>query len=211
MILSRRGTPLVVSAPSGAGKTTLCHRAVARLSDLVFSISHTTRPPRGGEAMGRDYHFVDDEAFVAMAARGEFLEHAQVHGRRYGTGRAAACAHLAAGRDVLFDIDLQGGAQIAAALSDAVLVFILPPSLEALAQRLRARGTEGEADVVRRLGAAANEIRAAAAYTHFIINDDLEEATEALESIVRAERLRRADWPLLLDQVLHGQGAMAPR
>lgn len=208
MNIPRRGTPLVVSAPSGAGKTTLCHRVVQRLDDIVFSISHTTRPPRGGEVAGIDYHFVTDGEFVDMAAQGDFLEHAHVHGHRYGTGRAAAHAHLAAGRDVLFDIDLQGGAQIARALPDAVLVFIMPPSLHVLAERLRARGTDSEAQIAQRLGAADQEIRAASAYTHYIVNEDLDEATTALESIVRAERLRHTHWPQLQNMVLgtsHGQ------
>jgi guanylate kinase len=202
MLIPRRGTPLVVSAPSGAGKTTLCHRVVDRMDAIVFSISHTTRAPRPGEVDGVDYHFVSETTFDAMVAAGSFLEWAHVHGRRYGTGRAQAEQHLAAGTDVLFDIDLQGGAQIAKAMNDAVLVFILPPSMEALSERLRNRLTESHEEVEKRLSVAVQEIIEGASYTHFIVNDVLNDAIESLESVVRAERLRHVHRDALLKQVL---------
>jgi guanylate kinase len=206
VIISRRGTPLVVSAPSGAGKTTLCHRVIARMTDIVFSVSHTTRAPRGGEAHVKDYHFVDDAQFTELIDNGAFLEWAHVHGRRYGTARAQAERHLKAGTDVLFDIDVQGGAQIASALEDAVLIFIMPPSMAVLAERLRNRLTDTHEEVHRRLGTAAQEILSAASYTHFIINDNLDEATVALESVVRAERLKHVHKEVMFKQVLGRHG-----
>jgi guanylate kinase len=196
----------VVSAPSGAGKTTLCHRVIARMTDIVFSVSHTTRAPRGGEAHGKDYHFVDDAQFTELIDNGAFLEWAHVHGRRYGTARAQAERHLKAGTDVLFDIDVQGGAQIASALEDAVLIFIMPPSMAVLAERLRNRLTDTHEEVHRRLGTAAQEILSAASYTHFIINDNLDEATVALESVVRAERLKHVHKEVMFKQVLGRHG-----
>ncbi len=209
MIIPRRGSPLVVSAPSGAGKTTLCHRVIQRMNDIVFSVSHTTRQPRGGEQTGVDYHFVDDARFSELTHKEAFLEWAHVHGKRYGTTRAEAELHLKAGTDVLFDIDVQGGAQIARALSDAVLVFILPPSMAVLAERLRNRHTNSAQEVQERLGAAAQEILSASVYTHFIVNDNLDEATLALESIVRAERLKHVHKEALLKQVLGRHGPQA--
>lgn len=202
MIIPRRGTPLVVSAPSGAGKTTLCHRVIQRMSDIVYSVSHTTRPMRGTEVDGRDYHFVQEAQFDQLVEDEAFLEWAHVHGRRYGTTRAQAELHLKAGSDVLFDIDVQGGAQIAAALSDAVLIVILPPSMAVLAERLRNRHTDSAEQIKARLGAASTEILAAASYTHFIVNDNLDEATLALESVVRAERLKHVHKDALLARVL---------
>lgn len=205
MIIARRGTPLVISAPSGAGKTTLCHRVIQRMSDIVYSVSHTTRPARGAEVDGRDYHFVQDAEFDGLVQHQAFLEWAHVHGRRYGTTRAQAELHLKAGSDVLFDIDVQGGAQIARAMSDAVLILIMPPSMTVLAERLRNRQTDSSEQIKARLGAAAAEILAAVDYTHFIVNDNLDEATIALESIVRAERLKRVHKDALFCKVLGRQ------
>lgn len=202
MIIARRGTPLVVSAPSGAGKTTLCHRVIQRMSSLVFSVSHTTRPPRGAEIEGKDYHFVSNSEFDALVESGSFLEWAHVYGQRYGTTKAQAERHLRAGTDVLFDIDVQGGGQIAQTLSDAVLILIMPPSMTVLAERLRNRHTDSAEAITRRLGAAAQEMMAAAQYTHFIVNDNLDEATVALESVVRSERLKHVHKDALYKQIL---------
>jgi guanylate kinase len=201
VIISRRGTPLVISAPSGAGKTTLCHRVIQRMASLVFSVSHTTRAPRGQEVEGKDYHFISDAQFDELVAADAFLEWAHVHGKRYGTTRAQAERHLKAGTDVLFDIDVQGGRQISEAIEDAVLILIMPPSMTVLAERLRNRHTDTAEAINRRLGAAAQEMIAAASYTHFIVNDNLDEATIALESVVRAERLKRVAKAALLKQI----------
>ncbi len=151
------GLMLVLSAPSGAGKTTLARRLVERLPDAVFSVSYTTRPPRPGERDGVDYHFVDRDTFDRMVADGAFLEWAEVHGNRYGSAWAAVRSELRAGRIVVFDIDVQGGEQIAARYPDAVTVLIVPPSLEELERRLRGRRTEDDAALTRRLAVAEAE------------------------------------------------------
>jgi guanylate kinase len=207
---TRRGTPIVLSAPSGAGKTTLCHRVRQTLPHLAFSVSHTTRLARAGELSGRDYHFVDEAEFERLADGGHFLEWAHVHRRRYGTSRAATEALLAAGDDVLFDIDVQGGRQIANALPEAVLVLVLPPSLDVLAERLRKRHADADEEIEKRLQVAASEIRAADFYTHIIVNESLAEATRALESVILAERVRARGRSSLVEQVLTRAGPARP-
>jgi guanylate kinase len=199
----RRGVPMVVSAPSGGGKTTLCHKLIATHAGIEFSVSHTTRPPRGVERDGVDYHFVDDVAFDRVVAEGGFLESATVHGHRYGTHRREAEGRLARGIDVLFDIDIQGGRQVAERVSDAVLVFILPPDMATLEARLRDRKSDTPEVIVRRLEAARSEIDDAGFYTHWIVNDDLEQACRELSSILIAERLRRIDSRALVHHVLN--------
>ena len=199
-----RGVPIVVSAPSGAGKTTLCRRVMQRLRNVAFSISHTTRAIRAKERPDVDYHFVDDAGFDALVADKAFVEWAHVHKHRYGTSRAATERLLAAGCDVFFDIDVQGGAQIAKAMPNAALVLVLPPSLEVLGERLRQRHSDSDEQIHARLAVAAQEIRSASFYTHVLINEDLHEATVALESIVRAERLRNVDRQAVLQHVLRG-------
>ena len=185
------GLMLVLSAPSGAGKTTLARRLVECLPDAVFSISYTTRPPRPGERDGVDYHFVDRETFDGMVARGAFLEWAEVHGNHYGSAWEAVRKDLAAGRIVVFDIDVQGGEQIAAKHPDAVTVLIVPPSFEELERRLRGRRTEDEEALARRLAAAEAEIaRALESYGYLVVNDELDHAQAALEAILQAERHR---------------------
>ncbi len=186
-----RGVPLVLSAPSGGGKTTLCHRLVDELSKVEFSISHTTRSPRGKEVDGVDYHFVDDSEFKSMVDAGKFLEWAEVHSKNYGTALEQAELRLSQGIDILFDIDIQGGHQIADRMDDAVLIFILPPSMTILGERLRGRGTDSSEQIEKRMQAAAQEIKEATGYTHWIVNDDLDSAYEELKSIVLAERIRR--------------------
>lgn len=189
----RRGVPVVVSAPSGGGKTTLCRRVMQQLGGIEFSVSHTTRAPRGSERDGVDYHFVTDDAFDRLVAGKTFLEWAHVHGRRYGTSRAAVETRLAQGIDVFFDIDVQGGRQIADAMPDAVLVFVLPPDMATLERRLRSRNSDSAAQIATRLAAARREMETAAFYTYWIVNDSLDRAVDQLRAVVVAERLRRVD------------------
>ncbi len=184
------GLLLVLSAPSGAGKTTLAHRFVAECGDAAFSISATTRAPRGAERDGVDYHFVAPERFAALVAEGAFAEWAEVHGNRYGTLRSTVEEALRAGRVAVFDIDVQGGAQVKARWPrEAVAVLILPPSPEELERRLRARSTDADAEIVRRLAAARSEIERGVRHSDYlIVNDDLEDALRQLEAIVAHER-----------------------
>jgi guanylate kinase len=188
------GLLLVLSAPSGAGKTTLAHRFRAAHPEAVFSVSATTRAPRGAERDGVDYHFVSHERFAELVAQGAFAEWAEVHGQRYGTLRATVDEALAARRVALFDIDVQGGAQIHAAWPDAAAtVFIVPPDLGELERRLRGRSTDGD-DVIRlRLAAArAETVRGLATYDFVVVNDSLDAALARLDAIAAHERARRA-------------------
>jgi guanylate kinase len=189
-VIRRRGTLFVVSAPSGAGKTTLCREIRLRLPDLAYSVSVTTRPPRPGEIDGADFRFVGVSEFQAMLARGEFAEWATVHGNLYGTRARALEDALATGRDVLLDIDTQGAAQLRARYPDAVLIFILAPSVKELEQRLRERRSNMDADIERRLVRAREEIALWRQYDYLIVNRDVKEAMEQLESIILAERCR---------------------
>jgi guanylate kinase len=183
---------LVISSPSGAGKTSLSRRLVADHAELALSVSATTRAPRKGEEHGREYFFVDPQTFADMVARDEFLEHADVHEHRYGTPRTPVMDALAAGQDVLFDIDWQGAMAIAeAAPGDVVRVFILPPSMAELSRRLHARAQDAEDVIQRRLGRAAAEIRMWGEYDYVIVNEDYDKAYIQLEHIYRAERLKR--------------------
>jgi guanylate kinase len=192
MSSDRRGLLLVVSSPSGAGKTTLSKRLLADHPDLVLSVSATTRAPRAGETDGREYRFLDRAAFDAMVAGDAFLEWADVHEHRYGTPREAVAAALADGKDVLFDIDWQGAAAIAAAApAEAVRVFVLPPTMADLAQRLHDRAQDEEDVIRRRLGRAYGEIAHWSEYDYVLVNDDLERTYAELAAIYRAERLRR--------------------
>jgi len=183
---------VVLSAPSGCGKTTILKRVMADLPGLVFSVSHTTRLPRAGEQDGRDYFFVDRQGFESIRDRkpSGFLEWAEVHGNFYGTGRQGVEEQRAAGLDVILDIDIQGAAQVRRA-TDPVTVFIAPPSLDELGRRLRGRGSEDEQTVALRLNNAEQEMQAAGEYDYLIVNDVLDEAVESLRSILIAERLRR--------------------
>lgn len=183
---------LIVSSPSGAGKTTLCARLRARVPDLRFSVSHTTRKPRPTEVDGREYHFVDDVTFARMVEGGRFAEWAEVHGRSYGTAHSEVELAREVAHGVLFDIDFQGARQIKARVPDAVSVFILPPSIIELERRLRGRGTEDEATTRRRLANAKREIAHYGLFDYVVVNDDLDRAEERLVSIVIAERCRRA-------------------
>ena len=183
---------LVISSPSGAGKTSLSRRLIADYPALRLSISVTTRAPRPGEQDGREYRFVSDAEFAAMQAEGAFLEWAQVHDNRYGSPAGPALATLAGGEDVLFDIDWQGALSVAAyAPADTVKVFILPPSLQALAERLRTRAQDSEAVIARRLAGARTEIEKWDRYDYVIVNDDFEAAYHTLSNLYLAERERR--------------------
>ncbi len=190
--MSASGNLLIVSAPSGAGKTTLVKALLARDAQVGYSVSCTTRAPRTGERDGVDYFFVSDDEFRRRIAASEFLEHAEVHGHRYGTLRSWIEAQLHADRDVVLDIDTQGAAQVRALMPEAVSIFILPPSLAELEARLRSRGTDADAVIERRLAAARAEIAHAGEYDYVIINKDLDTAIADLAAVVRASRLRHA-------------------
>jgi guanylate kinase len=192
MSSERRGLLLVISSPSGAGKTSLSRRLAQEHAQIDLSISATTRAPRPGEADGREYHFVTRETFDVRAAAGAFLEWAEVHEHRYGTPRAPVEAALDAGRDVLFDIDWQGAASIAAALpKDTVRIFILPPTMDALSARLHGRAQDAHDVIARRLARAHGEIARWRDYDYVIVNDDFAQAYAEIAAIYLAERLRR--------------------
>jgi len=182
--------PVVLAGPSGTGKTTLARRLVEGASEYCFSVSATTRPPRSGERDGVDYHFLDRATFEAMAERGEMAEWAEVHGRWYGTPRSELDVAAAKGRHLVLDIDVQGARQIRAASPEALLVFVLPPSVEALVHRLTGRGTEGQEQVARRLRTALEELKAVSEFDHVVVNEDLERCVEEIRGIIRAETRR---------------------
>jgi guanylate kinase len=193
---------LIVSSPSGAGKTTLCTRLRSELPDLRFSVSHTTRRPRPSEVDGREYHFVETATFEQMVRAGEFAEWARVHDSLYGTSLKEIEISRASARGVLFDIDYQGARQIKASLPDAVGVFILPPSLSELERRLRGRGTEDEPATLRRLKNATDEVEHYGIFDYVIVNDEVNRAYQELRSIVYAERCRRGRRALLCERLL---------
>ncbi|RMF44247.1 MAG: guanylate kinase [Deltaproteobacteria bacterium] len=190
--VKRHGFLLVVSAPSGAGKTTLCRYLIDIFPEIRQSVSFTTREIRPGEIEGRDYHFIGAERFQQMVDAGDFAEWAEVHGNRYGTSRHVLAESLQAGEDILLDIDCQGAAQLKRTVDSAVFVFILPPSLAELEKRLRGRGTDSEEVIERRLVNARREIVEAHWYDYLVVNADIEQAAEQLKSIVLAERCRAA-------------------
>jgi guanylate kinase len=192
----RRGLLLILSSPSGAGKSTIARRLMAWDPTIRFSISATTRPPRPGEVDGREYHFRSREAFQAMVAAGEMLEHAEVFGHLYGSPRGPVAAALAEGRDTLFDIDWQGGQQIKQAMRDDVVsIFLLPPSIAELERRLRARAQDSEAVIRGRMAKSEAEISHWAEYDYVLVNRDLDACEAEVCAIVTAERLRRPRRP----------------
>jgi guanylate kinase len=182
--VTERACPVVLAAPSGTGKTTLARRLVEERGRYAFSVSATTRAPRGTEQDGIDYHFVSREAFLGMIERGELVEWAEVHGRMYGTPKAMLDQAAAAGRHVLLDIDVQGAWQVRAAVPDAKLIFVLPPSIGSLMERLRERGTEAPEEIARRLRSALDELQAAEEFDYVIVNDDLERCLDEIEGIM---------------------------
>ncbi len=185
-----KGLLIVISAPSGTGKTTLAHMLLKAFPNMEFSVSYTTRKPRLGEVNGKDYFFVDRDTFERMIEEGDFLEWAEVYGNLYGTSRSQVLKALNEGKDVLLDIDTQGALQVKKNFPEAVLIFILPPSLKELERRLRSRGTDDEETIERRLKTARVEIERAPLYDYIVVNDVLEEAFEKLKSIVIAEKCR---------------------
>ena len=192
-VSSRRGLMLVMSSPSGAGKTTLTRRLLEEDDDVEMSVSATTREPRPGEKEGHDYFFVSHDRFKEMIEQGELLEHAIVFENRYGTPRGPVSEALRKGKDVIFDIDWQGTQQLmsSTSASDLVRIFILPPSIRELEDRLRKRAQDSDATVQKRMAQAESEISHWAEYDYVLVNDDFERTYEDLKAIVRAERLKR--------------------
>ncbi len=182
------GVTLVLSAPSGTGKSTVAETLLARLPELTLSVSHTTRAPRGAEVDGRDYHFIDLETFRRMEAEGRFLESAKVHGNRYGTARSEVDRIRAQGRSVLLDVDVQGGQAVMEALPEALTVFLLPPGMEELERRLRGRGTDARETIRLRLDNARAELAAGPRYEHLVVNDDVGRAAHVIEDLIRRSR-----------------------
>lgn len=207
--VSDRGVLVIVSSPSGAGKTTLTRALLDEFKDkLAFSVSYTTRPIRVGEENGRDYWFVTPEEFERKVGAGEFAEHAYVHGNRYGTAIAPIEAALSAGRDMIFDVDWQGGAALSSRWpNDSLKIFILPPSMDELASRLRRRATDAQEVIDRRLRKAREELEHFDEYQHLIVNDDRERAYDLLRAIYLTRRYGKTDRP----EVPYTLSAMAER
>ena len=187
----RRGLMVVLSSPSGAGKTTLTRRLLAENTDMTMSVSATTRPPRSGERDGEDYYFVTKTRFAELEEQGEFLEHAKVFDNHYGTPRGPVEEALMQGQDVIFDIDWQGAQQLTqAAPYDLVKIFILPPNMRELEKRLRTRAQDSDAVIAKRMSKSEAEISHWAEYDYVVVNEDIETALQELLSIVRSERMR---------------------
>jgi guanylate kinase len=186
----RRGILYIISAPSGAGKTTLCKQIVASVSGLWHSVSFTTRKPRPGEEHGREYFFIEEKLFHDMVARNEFLEYAHVYSNWYGTPRNPLMEKMAQGIDVLLEIDVQGALQMKKKVGDAVYIFILPPSMDILRARLQGRGSDSQEEIVRRLQKVKEEVWCFREYYYIVRNDDLTQSLRELQSIFVAERLK---------------------
>ncbi len=198
----RRGLMLVLSSPSGAGKSTIARRLLDTDDAIELSVSVTTRARRGSEVDGVDYHFITEDDFARMREQGDLLESAAVHGNYYGTPRKPVEAHLASGRDVLFDIDWQGTEQLAAAMPEEVVrVFVLPPSMAELEERLRRRAEDADEVIARRLTNAREEMTRWRDYDYVIVNDDVQRSLKRVQSILTAERLKRVRNPALGDFV----------
>ena len=193
--------PVILSSPSGGGKTTIAKRLLAARGDVGYSVSCTTRLPRAGEVDGKDYYFLSTGEFVAARERGEFAESAEVHGKMYGTLRREVQRVLGAGRHVLMDIDVQGAEQFARAFPASVLVFVLPPSASVLMTRLMARKTESESALRVRLASALKELEAVESYQYVVVNDDLDRAVAVVSGIIDAEAARRERVESLTERV----------
>ena len=208
-IKKRQGTLFIISAPSGAGKTSLVRSLLKIIPDLYVSVSHTTRPPRPHEKHGTDYYFVSDDEFQALLDQNRFLEHARVFDHRYGTSRAWVEEQLAGGKDIILEIDWQGARQAREIMKDAVKIFILPPSLAALEERLKGRGDD-ERIIDRRLRDAVSEIEHYDEYDYLVVNDDFDETLAQLAAILGAGRhnyrRRQGDYEELIRELLHGEG-----
>ena len=187
---NRRGILFVISAPSGAGKTTLCKQLMASLPGIWHSVSYTTRKPRVGEEGGREYYFIEESMFEGMVARREFVEHAYVYGHWYGTPRKALMDKMEQGIDILLEIDVQGALQIKKQFGDAVYIFILPPSLDTLRERLHGRASDSPEEIHRRLQKVKEEVNNFHEYYYIVRNDDLAQSLHELRSIFIAERLK---------------------
>ncbi len=198
------GDLFVVSAPSGAGKTSLVQALLNINPQIDLSISYTTRNPRPGERDGKDYHFVSRETFLAMTERGEFLESAEVYGNLYGTSQTWISRETGSGRDILLEIDWQGAAQVRRLFPACISIFILPPSMEALEQRLKGRGKDDSGVIAKRMAAVRDDVAHVAEFDYVIINDNLNEALRELNAVVLAARVRR-DRQLRLHQTLINQ------
>ena len=185
-----KGTLYIISAPSGAGKTSLVHAVVEQLPDLAVSVSHTTRNRRDGEINGQDYHFVDKPRFQEMIDNDDFLEHARVFGNSYGTSRQHIQEQLLSGKDVILEIDWQGARQIRQLLSESRSIYVLPPSIQALRERLRSREQDSDDVIESRMREAVSEMRHYAEFDYIVINDDFEQAREELASIFICNRMR---------------------
>ena len=193
--------PIILSAPSGGGKTTITKELLARRTDLGYSVSATTRSPRHAEAHGHDYHFLSHADFIARQQAGEFAEWAEVHGKLYGTLRSEVDRVLDSGRHVIMDIDVQGAAKFAAAFPASVLIFLVPPSAEVLIRRLMARRTEKAPDLLVRLETAKRELEAVHQYEYVVVNADLEQAVRETSAIIDAESLKRVRTPAMGERV----------
>jgi guanylate kinase len=204
--LVHRTCPIVLSAPSGAGKTTISRALVRDSEDVVFSVSATTRPARDGEVDGVDYDFLSETVFRAMIETDEFVEWAEVHGHLYGTSRRALQAALDEDRFLILDVDVQGAMQMRERVPDVVLVFVLPPSADALVERLAERGTEGEDTVARRIENARAELEQAPQFDYIVVNENLDQAIEEVRSIVSAEGCRADRAIDLSDRIRQLQG-----
>lgn len=195
------GFAVVLCAPSGTGKTTVARALVEEYEDLMFSVSATTRPPRPGERPGVDYHFVSRDRFETMVEGGEFLEWAEVHGQLYGTPRSNLEEAAERGRDLVLDIDVQGGRQVRAARPDSVMIFLLAPSVDVMLERLRRRGSEAESEVRRRLRTARGELESVDEFEYVVVNDELRDTVAAVRAIVTAERQRRRRNSVRIDEL----------
>ena len=201
-----RGDIIVISAPSGSGKTTICRALLSRMENLVLSVSYTTREKKLGEVDGKDYYYAGEQEFVKMTGCNEFLEYAKVFGNWYGTSRSIVEAIVSGGNDALLEIDVQGGTAVKTAIPEAVLIGILPPDRETLRKRLVNRARDSHEDIERRLDEAWKEIAGLKDYDYIVVNNDLETAVRQVECIVKAQRLRQKRVDNIVDVILREKG-----